>query len=151
MKNKEYFMRKALKEAEKALAIDEVPIGCVIVLNNKIIVRAHNVKETTNNPCGHAEILAIQKASKKLNNWRLEECDIYVTIEPCIMCAGALIQSRMHSVFYGSKDFKGGAFGSSINVLEAQNINHKPIVEGGILEEECSSIITNYFKQKRNK
>ena len=149
MKSKEYFMRKALKEAEKALAIDEVPIGCVIVLNDKIIARAHNVKETTNNPCGHAEILAIQKACKKFNNWRLENCDIYVTIEPCIMCVGAIIQSRLHSVFYGSKDFKGGAFGSSINILESKNINHRPYIEGGVLEEKCSSIISNYFKSKR--
>ena len=145
----EKYMLLALKEAQKAFEIDEVPIGCVIVSNNKIIAKAHNKKEINNDPCGHAEILAIRKASKKLNNWRLEDCEIYVTIEPCIMCSGAIIQSRIKKVYFGASDNKGGGFGSSINVLDAYNINHVPEVYGGILKDECSSLISKYFKSKR--
>ena len=145
------YMKVALKEAEKAELIDEVPIGCVIVLNDKIIARGHNERETKQNPVGHAEILAIQKASKKLNSWRLEDCEIYVTIEPCIMCAGAIIQSRIKKVYFGARDPKGGAFGSSIDVLNANNINHHPEIYPGILEKECSDLIKNYFKSKRVK
>ncbi|MBO4856068.1 MAG: tRNA adenosine(34) deaminase TadA [Bacilli bacterium] len=143
------FMKEALKEARKAELIDEVPIGCVIVKDDKIIARGHNQRETNQDPTGHAEIIAIKKASKKLNSWRLEGCDIYVTLEPCIMCSGAIIQSRISKVYYGASDPKGGALGSSINVLDAQNINHHPEVISGVLKEECSSIITNYFKAKR--
>lgn len=142
-------MKEALKEAKKAELIDEVPIGCVIVKNDKIIARGHNQRETKQSPIGHAEIIAINKASKKLKSWRLEGCDIYVTLEPCIMCSGAIIQSRINKVYYGASDPKGGALGSSINVLEANNINHHPEVISGVLKEECSSIITNYFKAKR--
>ena len=143
------YMKEAIKEAKKASSIDEVPIGCVIVLNNKIIARGHNVRETKKNPIGHAEIIAIQKASKKLDNWRLENCELYVTVEPCIMCAGAIIQSRIKKVYFGAKDLRGGAFGTSINVLDAENINHHPDVYPGILEEECSELVKNYFKSKR--
>ena len=143
------FMREAIKEAKKAELIDEVPIGCIIVKNNKIISRGHNIRESKQSPIGHAEIIAISKASKKLKSWRLEECDIYITLEPCIMCSGAIIQSRISNIYFGAYDSKGGALGSSINVLSANNINHHPNVVGGILEKECSSIITNYFKQKR--
>ena len=142
-------MKEALKEAKKAELIDEVPIGCVIVKDDKIIARGHNQRETNQSPIGHAEIIAINKASKKLKSWRLEGCDIYVTLEPCIMCSGAIIQSRINKVYYGASDPKGGALGSSINVLEANNINHHPEVISGVLKEECSSIITNYFKVKR--
>ena len=142
-------MKEALKEAKKAELIDEVPIGCVIVKNDKIIARGHNQRETNQNPIGHAEIIAINKASKKLKSWRLEGCDIYVTLEPCIMCSGAIIQSRISKVYYGASDPKGGALGSSINVLEAKNINHHPEVISGVMQEECSKIITNYFKTKR--
>ena len=150
MKTKqEKYMRIALKEALKASKIDEVPVGCVIVLNDKIIAKAYNKKEINNDPCGHAEILAVKKASKKLNNWRLENCEMYVTIEPCIMCSGAIIQSRISKVYYGAPDNKGGGFGTSINVLEAKNINHRPLIYGGVLEDECSKIISNYFKSKR--
>lgn len=150
MKDKaEKYMHFALKEAQKAALIDEVPVGCIIVLNDKIIAKAHNKKETTNDPCGHAEIITIRKACKKINNWRLENCEMYVTIEPCIMCSGAIIQSRIKKVFYGAKDNKGGGLGTSINVLEAKNINHVPEVYGGILLEECSKIISEYFKTKR--
>ena len=142
-------MKEALKEARKAELIDEVPIGCVIVKDDKIIARGHNQRETNQSPIGHAEIIAINKASKKLKSWRLEGCDIYVTLEPCIMCSGAIIQSRISKVYYGASDPKGGALGSSINVLEAKNINHHPEVISGVMQEECSKIITNYFKAKR--
>ena len=142
-------MKEALKEAKKAELFDEVPIGCVIVKDDKIIARGHNQRETNQSPIGHAEIIAINKASKKLKSWRLEGCDIYVTLEPCIMCSGAIIQSRISKVYYGAFDPKGGALGSSINVLEAKNINHHPEVISGVMQEECSKIITNYFKAKR--
>ena len=145
------FMKEALKEAKKAELIDEVPIGCVIVKDDKIIARGHNVRETKKTPLGHAEIIAISKASKKLNAWRLQDCDIYITLEPCIMCSGAIIQSRIRHIYYGAKDSKGGAIESSINVLEAKNINHHPKITSGILKEECSNIISEYFKRKRMK
>lgn len=145
------FMKEAIKEAKKAELIDEVPIGCVIVKDDKIIARGHNVRETKKTPLGHAEIIAIDKASKKLGAWRLQDCDIYITLEPCIMCSGAIIQSRIRHVYYGAKDPKGGAIESSINVLEAKNINHHPEISSGLLEEECSNIISHYFKRKREK
>ena len=143
------FMKEAIKEAKKAELIDEVPIGCVIVKDGKIISRGHNIRETKQNPIGHAEIVAITKASKKLNSWRLDGCDIYITLEPCIMCSGAIIQSRIRHIYFGAFDPKGGALGSSINVLEAENINHHPEITSGVLQEECSSLLTNYFKNKR--
>ena len=145
------FMREAIKEAKKAELLDEVPIGCVIVKDNKIISRGHNIRETKNNPIGHAEIIAISKASKKLNSWRLNDCEIYITVEPCIMCSGAIIQSRIKTVYYGAKDYKGGALGSSINVMDANGINHHPEIIGGVLEQECSELVSNYFKEKRKK
>lgn len=145
------YMKLALKEAKKAELIDEVPIGCVIVKNDKIIARGFNRRETRKMATSHAEIEAINKANKKLGAWRLEECDTYITIEPCIMCAGAIIQSRFKRVVFGANDYKGGAFGSSINVLEASNINHHPEVVKGVLEKECSSLISEYFKKKREK
>ena len=151
MEKIERFMREAIKEAKKAELIDDVPIGCVIVKNNKVISRGHNIRESKQNPTGHAEIVAINKAAKKLNSWRLENCDIYITLEPCIMCSGAIIQSRIKHIYFGAFDPKGGALGSSINVLDAKNINHHPEVTSGVLQEECSKIITNYFKSKREK
>ena len=149
MKNDEKFMRRALKLATIASKIDEVPVGCVIVKDNKVIATGYNKREIDNNPLGHAETIAIKKAAKKLGDWQLVSCDLYVTIEPCIMCAGAIIQSRIKRVIYGAPDIKGGAFGSSINVLGANNINHRPEVIGGVLEKECADIIKNYFKSKR--
>ena len=152
MKNpKERFMKAAIKEALKAEMLDEVPIGCVVVKDNKIIARGYNVRETKQESTGHAEIKTLQKACKKLNSWRLEDCDLYVTVEPCIMCGGAIIQSRIRNVYFGAYDPKGGAFGSSINILDAKNINHHPNVEGGILEKECAELIKEFFKRKRNK
>ena len=144
-------MKKALLEAKKAEAIDEVPIGCVIVKEGKIIARGYNHRENKESVISHAEIEAITKANKKLKSWRLVGCDIYITLEPCIMCMGAIIQARFDHIYYGAKDLKGGALGSSINVLTANNINHYPNVEGGILEDECSEIISNYFRNKRKK
>ena len=143
------YMLEAIEEAKLAASIDEVPVGCVIVKDDKVIARAHNLRETTNDPLGHAETLAIKKASELLNDWQLVDCDLYVTIEPCIMCGGAIIQSRIRRVIYGAPDLKGGAFGSSINILEAKNINHRPEVINGVLEEECTKIIKDYFKSKR--
>ena len=151
MNKKNHFMKLAIKEAKKALLIDEVPIGCVIVKNDKVIAKGYNHRESKQLVMSHAEIEAIQKANKKLNSWRLVDCDIYVTLEPCIMCMGAIIQSRFANVYYGASDFKGGAVKSSINVLEAKNINHYPQIEGGILESECSRLLSDYFKTKRAK
>lgn len=143
------YMKLALLEAQKAEKKDEVPIGCVIVKDNKVISRGHNLREKKNDVTSHAEIEAIRKASKKLNDWQLIDCDLYVTIEPCLMCMGAIIQSHIKNIYYGSEDPKGGAVSSSINFKEIKNLNHYPNVEGGILKEECSNIIKNYFRNKR--
>ena len=152
MKNtKEHFMKLALKEAQKALLIDEVPIGCVVVKDNKVISRGYNHRETKHDVSSHAEMEAIRKANKKLNNWRLVDCDLYVTIEPCLMCMGAIYQSHIKNVYYGAKDLKGGAITSSIDFSEIKNLNHYPNIVGGVLEEECSQIIKDYFKNKRAK
>ena len=145
----EHFMKIAFKEAVKARDINEVPIGAVIVKDNKVIAKGHNVRETKLDPLGHAELVAIKKAAKKLGDWQLVGCDLYVTIEPCIMCSGAIIQSRIARVIYGADDIKGGGFGSSINVLDAKNINHSPEVIKGVMKDECSKIIKDYFKNKR--
>ena len=151
MNQDEKFMLLALKEAKKALLIDEVPVGCVIVFNNKVVARGYNKREKEQDATSHAEINAIRKASKKVNNWRLCDMDLYVTVEPCIMCAGAIMWSMFRRVIYGAKDPKGGALGTSINIFDTPNINHHPEIIGGVLEEECSSIIKNYFKEKRAK
>ena len=143
------YMQEALKEAELARLEDEVPIGCVVVKDDQIIARSHNQRDKTNNPLGHAETLAIKKASEVIGDWQLVDCELYVTIEPCIMCAGAIIQSRIKRVVYGAPEYRGGAFGSSIDVLTANDINHHPEVIKGVLESECSAIIKDYFKTKR--
>ncbi len=144
-------MSLALKEAQKALLIDEVPIGCVIVKNNKVIARGHNRRETKRDVSSHAEMETIRKANKKLDSWRLVDCDLYVTIEPCLMCMGAIYQSHIKNVYYGAKDLKGGAITSSIDFSEIKNLNYYPNIVGGVLEEECSQIIKDYFKNKRAK
>ena len=146
--DKEKYMRLALKEAETAALEDEVPIGCVIVKDNKVISKGHNLRETTHDVTSHAEIVALRKANKKLKDWQLVDCDLYVTIEPCIMCMGAIVQSHIKNVYYGSEDPKGGAV-TSINILESNKLNHYPNVEGGILKDECSQIIKKYFANKR--
>ena len=144
-------MLLALKEAEKARDIDEVPIGCVVVKDNKVISRGFNHRESKNDVTSHAEIEAIRKASKKLNDWQLIDCDLYVTIEPCIMCTGAIIQSHIRHVYYGSEDSKGGGLVSTINILEVKGLNHYPGITGGILRDKCSSIVKEYFANKRKK
>ena len=147
----EKYMKEALKEAKKAYEKDEVPVGAVIVKDGKIVARAHNIKETKLDTTCHAEILAIKKASKKLESWRLEGCTMYVTLEPCPMCAGALIQSRIDKVVIGTMDYKTGACGSVLNLLKDFKFNHTVQVETGILKEECESILQDFFKELRKK
>ncbi len=149
MEEKEKFMREALKEAKKAYDKLEVPVGAVIVKNGKIIAKAHNLKETKNDTTNHAEILAIQKASKKLQSWRLLDCEMYVTLEPCSMCAGALINSRIKKVYIGATDEKTGAAGSVLNLFEDYTFNHKVEVEKGILKKDCENILKEFFKVLR--
>lgn len=143
---KEKFMKEALKEAKKAYDKLEVPVGAVIVKNGKIIARAHNLKETGLDTTKHAEILAIQKASKKLQSWRLIGCEMYVTLEPCTMCAGALINSRIEKVYIGAMDEKTGACGSVLNLFEDYTFNHHVEFETGILSDECEKILKDFFK-----
>ena len=147
----EKFMRLAIKEAEKAYKIEEVPVGAVIVKDGKVIAKAYNQKECKNDTTNHAEILAIRKASKKLKNWRLIDCEMYVTLEPCSMCAGALIQSRIKKVYIGSMDEKTGACGSKLNLLKDYKFNHVVEIETGILTEECTKILQKFFKMLRDK
>lgn len=145
------FMWEAIKEAEKSAALDEVPVGAVIVKDNKIIAKGHNSREKTNDPTSHAEIVAIRKACKKLNSWRLEGCSIYVTIEPCAMCAGTLLWTRIDRIVFGANDPKGGALGSSFELFRVKNINHHPEITKGVLEDKCGSLISDFFKKKRQK
>ena len=149
--SKEKWMKEAIRQAKKAWEKDEVPIGCVIVKEDHIIARAYNKREMKQQSIAHAEILAIQKACRKLGTWRLEDCDLYVTLEPCPMCAGAIIQSRIRKVYYGAKDFKGGCVGTCINLFEVPGFNHYPAYESGILEEECSKLLSDFFREKRAK
>lgn len=145
----EKFMKEALKEAKKAYSKLEVPVGAVIVKDGKIIARAHNIKEEKKDTTRHAEILAISKASKKLDSWRLTDCEMYVTLEPCSMCAGALIQSRIKKVYIGTMDEKTGACGSVLNLLEDYTFNHKVEIETGILQEKCEELLKQFFKELR--
>ncbi|MBQ7890084.1 MAG: nucleoside deaminase [Erysipelotrichaceae bacterium] len=151
MKLKEKYMRVALKEAFKAQKKDEVPIGAVIVCQDKIIARAHNTRQTKQISTHHAEILCIEKACKKLNSWRLEDCELYVTLEPCPMCAGAIQQARIKKVYFGAYDPKGGFFGSNFNINEVKGLNHYPEVEGGVLKEESAQMLKSFFKMKRER
>ena len=148
--NDELFMKEALKEAKKAYKKEEIPVGAVIVKDGKIIARGHNLKETKVDTIKHAEVIAIQKAEKNLNSWRLEDCYMYVTLEPCSMCAGAIINSRIKKVYIGTMDEKTGACGSVLNLFE-YNFNHKVELETGILKEECRKIIQEFFKSLRIK
>jgi tRNA(adenine34) deaminase len=143
-------MEAALHQASKAAAIDEVPIGAVIVKDGRIIAHGYNRREHTCDPTSHAEINAIRQATRKLKSWRLLGCTMYVTIEPCSMCAGAILWSRIDTVVFGADDPKGGALGSSYNLYEQKNLNHYPRVISGIKKDACQSIITEYFKNKRN-
>ena len=145
------YMKEALKEAKKAYDKEEIPVGAIIVKDHKIIARAHNTKEGKNDATKHAEIIAIQKASKKLNSWRLSECEMYITLEPCAMCAGALIQSRIKKIYIGTMDPKTGACGSILNLLADYTFNHKVEVEKEILQKECEMILKDFFKMLRNR
>ena len=147
--NKEKFMKEALKEAKKAYEKLEIPVGAVIVKEGKIIARAHNLKESKHDTTKHAVILAIQKASKKLESWRLIDCDMYVTLEPCSMCAGALINARIRKLYIGTLDEKTGACGSVLNLFEDYKFNHKVEVEKGIMQKECEEILKSFFKDLR--
>lgn len=146
----EKYMRIALEEAQKAYDKNEVPIGAIIVQNGEIISRAHNTREIDQSALAHAEIIAIQRANETLGSWRLDSCSLYVTIEPCQMCSGAIIQSRIENVYYGAIDLKSGAHQSILNLYELP-FNHKVNVVSGILEEECSKLMTTFFKQLRSK
>ncbi len=146
---KEQFMREAIKEALKGKRIDEVPIGCVIVKDDKIIGRGYNRRMKDKNTLSHAELIAIKKASKKLKDWRLDDCEMYVTNEPCQMCAGAIVQSRIKKVYIGCMNPKSGCVGSIMNLLQVDEFNHQVEIESGVLEEECSALLTNYFKELR--
>lgn len=149
MERYDKYMELALEQARLAALEDEVPIGCVIVYRDQVIAAAHNQRDKSHNPLGHAEILAIKQASEIIGDWQLVDCELYVTIEPCIMCGGAILQSRIGKVVYGAPDSKGGAFGSSIDILTASDINHRPEIVRGVLVVECSQIIRQYFKNKR--
>lgn len=149
VRDPEYYMREALKEARKAYEKDETPIGAVIVHEGKIIARGHNERELKQDATLHAEMIAIRKASRKLGSWRLPECDLYVTLEPCAMCAGAIIQSRIRRVFIGALDPKAGAAGSILNLLQVDKFNHQAEGIYGILEEDCSKILKEFFKELR--
>ena len=149
MRAEEKFMKEAIRQAKKAYALRDVPIGCVIVYEGKIIARGYNRRNTDKNTTSHAEINAIRKASKKLGDWRLEGCTLYVTLEPCQMCAGAIVQARIDKVVIGSMNPKAGCSGQVLNLFEMDGFNHKVEVERGVLEEECSTMLSGFFKELR--
>ena len=147
----EKFMKAAITQARKAYAIDEVPIGCVIIQNDKIIARGYNRRNIDKNTLAHAELSAIRKASKKTGDWRLEDCTMYVTLEPCQMCAGAIVQSRMKRVVIGSMNAKAGCAGSILNLLQMQQFNHQVEITRGVREEECSQMLSQFFRELRER
>lgn len=149
MNSADRYMREAIKQAKKAALMGEVPIGCVIVREDKIIARGYNRRTTDKNTLAHAELLAIRRASKKLGDWRLEGCTMYVTLEPCQMCAGALVQARMTEVVIGCMNPKAGCAGSILNLLEMPEFNHQVKVVRGVMEEECSALLKEFFKNLR--
>ena len=147
----EKYMKEAIRQTKKAYRLDETPIGCVIVHEGKIIGRGYNRRNTNKSPLAHAEITAIKKASKKLGDWRLEECTLYVTLEPCQMCAGAIIQSRVTRVVVGCMNPKAGCAGSVLNLLDVKAFNHQAELTTGVLEEECSALMTGFFRELRER
>ena len=147
----EKFMKAAIREAKKAYALEEVPIGCVIVREEKIIARGYNRRNTDKNTLAHAELSAIKKASKKCGDWRLEDCTMYVTLEPCQMCAGAIVQSRMKKVVIAAMNPKAGCAGSGLNLLQMAEFNHQVEIQRGVLEEECSAMLSEFFRELREK
>lgn len=149
MTQDEKYMKEAMKQAKKAAAIEEVPIGCVIVYKEKIIARGYNKRNLKKNTLAHAEILAMNKASKVIGDWRLEDCTMYVTLEPCPMCAGAIVQARIPKVVIGSMNPKAGCAGSVLNVLQTEGLNHQVDIESGVLGEECSCMLSDFFRELR--
>ena len=150
MTEAEKFMKIALKEAKKAELKEEVPIGCVITLDGKVFAKAHNLRQTKRLATAHAEILAIEKACRKLGDWRLDGAEIYVTLEPCAMCAGAIANARIKKVYFGAYEKKGGGAVSKFNILSESGLNHGTDCEGGVLEEQCSSLLKEFFRSRRN-
>ncbi len=146
-----FFMQMALKEAEKAFDADEVPVGAVIVAGGELVGKAHNQRETLQDPTAHAEVLAITQAAAALGSWRLEGCEMYVTLEPCAMCAGALVLARLDRVVFGAWDSKAGACGSVLDVLACERLNHTVEVTAGLMEDECGDILREFFRAKRNR
>lgn len=151
MTNDEKYMKEAIRQAKKAYALGEVPIGCVIVYQDKIIGRGYNRRNTDKNTLSHAEITAINKASKKIGDWRLEDCTLYVTLEPCQMCSGAIVQARITRVVMGAMNPKAGCGGSILNILEMPQFNHQVQVERGVLGEECTELLTTFFRELRER
>lgn len=149
MDTNEKYMKEAIRQAKKAYDMNEVPIGCVIVYEDKIIGRGYNRRTTDKNPLAHAELIAIKKASRKIGDWRLEDCTLYVTLEPCQMCSGAIVQARIKKVVVGCMNPKAGCAGSIINLLQMEQFNHQVELETGVLEEECSMMMKNFFKELR--
>ena len=147
----EIFMKEAIKQAKRAYKQDEVPIGCVIVQDGKVIARAYNKRNTKRNPLAHAEIMAINKAAKVTGDWRLEDCVMYITLEPCQMCAGAIVQARIPKVVIGSMNPKAGCAGSILNLLQVQAFNHQVELVKGVMEEECTSMLQEFFKELRDR
>ena len=145
----EHFMREALRQAQKAYEADEVPVGAVVVRAGKIIARAHNQVELLKDATAHAEMLALTQAEAAVEDWRLTDCDLYVTKEPCAMCAGALVHVRIHRVIFGCADGMGGAAGSVINLLQLPSLNHRCEITSGVLENECAMILQGFFRKKR--
>jgi tRNA(adenine34) deaminase len=150
-KHDEYWMWKAVEEAEKAAKIGEVPIGAVIVKNGELISSAYNLREVEQRAVAHAELLAIDKACKALNTWRLTDCTLYVTLEPCAMCSGAIVLSRIDRVVYGASDPKGGCAGTLMNLLEEERFNHQVEVINGVMQEECGTLLSSFFKELRKR
>ncbi|MFC4984873.1 tRNA adenosine(34) deaminase TadA [Salinicoccus siamensis] len=144
-------MASAVEEAEKAREIGEVPIGAVIVRDGRVIARGHNLRETSQNPLTHAEMIAIEQASAVVGSWRLEACTLYVTLEPCAMCSGAIVMSRIPHVVYGARDPKGGTVDSLMRLLDEPRFNHRAEVTSGVLEDTCSGLLTSFFKNLRKK
>ena len=149
MQTPEYYMKMALKEAQKAYDADEVPIGAVIVKNEVVIGRGHNMTETSKDPTAHAEIVAIREAAQTLGGWRLSDCDLYVTTEPCFMCAGAIVLARISHLYIGTEDPKAGACVSLSNVVTDERLNHQVKLTVGVLEEDCRHLLKNFFRKLR--
>jgi len=145
----ERFMREALAEAARAAEKGEVPVGCVVVAGGEIIARAHNLRESERNPVAHAEVLALEEAARRRGSWRLEDCTLYVTLEPCPMCAGAAVNARLAGLVYGAADPKAGACGSVLDVARCRGLNHRVEVVGGVLPDECGDVLSSFFAERR--